>query len=431
MQVKDRAEKKIIEISIKSDYLPLWGFWEGVREIIQNAIDAGLDEVFYSEKEKALIVKDRGPGFSEIAFLIGYTTKDGINSIGQFGEGLKFGSLALVRGGYPVEIRTKNKVYTPLVVLSERFGTEVLGFEVEENAEFVNGTEVKILNVYPSEWEIIKDRILVLQPDYEPSREILTEEKYKGKVYCTGIFVHKLKRSIWGYNFNNLTINRDRDIVDEWSLKEAIGYALGRITDYEIIKEFVANLANPDVTESSAVMTKYTVPKENWPLWQKAWKEVWGENCVVETEASLRNQLEYCGYRGLKLSYTVSPAFEAIIGTDVKVVESMKKNNWRDEGPIDLRKYPILRKIAKGFPQVPIHWFSIKHKKLEIRAMVRDGRIYLNSNYKKDEPSLVACFLHELVHILFGFNDNTPEFLEGYHRVCRKAFQILSKKGRG
>jgi len=90
------------ELTMSIDYVPNWGFWEGVRELTQNWIDSkkmGYDgDVSLSQSgvlsfvNKNIII-DR----SDIA-LLGRTNKRNNDAlIGMHGDGLKTGLLALTR----------------------------------------------------------------------------------------------------------------------------------------------------------------------------------------------------------------------------------------------------------------------------------------------------------------------------------------------
>ncbi len=86
-----------IQLSIKTDYLPNWGLWEGIRELIQNGRDAEIEmdapmSVDYKFDRQTLVIKNSGAALTQEALLLGHTTKVGrSDTIGKFGEGLKLG----------------------------------------------------------------------------------------------------------------------------------------------------------------------------------------------------------------------------------------------------------------------------------------------------------------------------------------------------
>ena len=103
----------IIELTIKTDYLPGWGTYEGVRELVQNGRDAEteLNAPFsVQHRGNTLCLSNTGARMPREALLMGHTTKRGNNElIGKFGEGLKLGVLALVRAGHTVVIENRDE----------------------------------------------------------------------------------------------------------------------------------------------------------------------------------------------------------------------------------------------------------------------------------------------------------------------------------
>ena len=98
-----------VEMTLHSDYVPNWKTAEGIRELIQNARDGekeynALMSVKYRRSSGTLIVRNDNVNIPREALLIGYSTKrNNEQLIGQFGEGLNLGILALVRDGMDVD----------------------------------------------------------------------------------------------------------------------------------------------------------------------------------------------------------------------------------------------------------------------------------------------------------------------------------------
>ena len=108
-----------IPLSIEADYLPEWGAWEGIRELVQNGKDAEVQldaPLKVTHKNQTLVIENEGASMERRALLFGSTTKTGRDDlIGKFGEGLKLGMLALVRAGRPVKIRVGGEVWIPTI----------------------------------------------------------------------------------------------------------------------------------------------------------------------------------------------------------------------------------------------------------------------------------------------------------------------------
>src|ERR1700722_2115045 len=99
---EERENPVKLELSIKTNYLPSWGAYEGIRELVQNGADArvelGASFEARHRKPDTLVLENEGATLPHEALLFGHTSKAGRSDlIGKFGEGLKLGVLALVR----------------------------------------------------------------------------------------------------------------------------------------------------------------------------------------------------------------------------------------------------------------------------------------------------------------------------------------------
>ena len=97
------TKHEVAELPIMKNYIPKWKVWEGLREIVQNGIDEQTQHgnpvsISYDSFNQRMTVRNAGATLDPRAFLFGYTSKaDDEKTIGQYGEGLKLGVLALVR----------------------------------------------------------------------------------------------------------------------------------------------------------------------------------------------------------------------------------------------------------------------------------------------------------------------------------------------
>jgi hypothetical protein len=219
-----------IELTIKTSYLPNWGAYEGIRELIQNGQDAKVEfgasfDVRYRKDTGVLVVENEGCTLPHEALLFGHTTKvDRSDLIGKFGEGLKLGVLALVRAGHAVKIRSGSEVWTPKIERSEKFDADVLVFYIEKGREPKNRVQVEIGNVSEDSWDRMDDHFLFLgkvpaKAQIKTSAgTLLLGEKYKGRVYVKGIFVQNSPELHFGYDLYDAQVDRDRKMVDSYDL---------------------------------------------------------------------------------------------------------------------------------------------------------------------------------------------------------------------
>ena len=205
-----------IEISLAEDYCPSWGLWEGIRELVQNymdATDAGFPGAVEHSGNK-LVLRNAGAAMTRAQMsLFGATTKAGDdNARGQFGEGFKIGLLALLRGGKEAIIVTPHGTYIPRIVDSNMFQARVLAFE-QTDEEPNDGVSVEVIGISESEWSQFDRRFLW----DSPRDSILTERP--GDVFVRDIWVGHFPDYRLGYNFASMQTDRDRKLIDAWTLR--------------------------------------------------------------------------------------------------------------------------------------------------------------------------------------------------------------------
>lgn len=210
------------ELTIEATYLPKWGCFEGCREIIQNAKDS---EVQYSAPmtitydNGKLFVKNDGVILPKEVLLVGHTSKLGhANLIGQFGEGLKFSCIALLRLGLEIKITTGDEIWIPKIDNSNTYKAKVLVFDVYKNDTKQNAVIFEINGLVDEHWEEIQKKLLFIR-EYPKENikcahgHILLGKEYKGHIFVKGMFVSVNPDFKFGYDFNVADLDRDRRMV--------------------------------------------------------------------------------------------------------------------------------------------------------------------------------------------------------------------------
>lgn len=148
-----------ISLSLTEDYAPQWGVWEGVRELVQNWHDGCLHggapvqwvrddantfhalrsgdvvgSLTFSPAEEQLVLVNRDVGLARRVLLLGSSHKADSAAIGQFGEGMKVGTLALLREGRQVDMCTRDEHWHWCRRVDAAFGVRVLTVEVQPRA---------------------------------------------------------------------------------------------------------------------------------------------------------------------------------------------------------------------------------------------------------------------------------------------------------
>lgn len=220
----------MIELSIHEDYVPTWGAWEGLREVFQNALDEHDRgrPIKVKHKDDQLIVGNEGAELRAEHLLIGMSDKAGTGLRGRHGEGLDVGLLALVRAGFSVEIHTPTENWTPLIKRSEKYDADVLYIKTTKVKQRRGGTEFRISPVTEELYAQVKLRFLDLQalgPDDAVENSyygaVLLNPAHMGMIFVKGIYVQNDSEIVYGYNFLNVELDRDRRIVSDFNLKWA------------------------------------------------------------------------------------------------------------------------------------------------------------------------------------------------------------------
>ena len=224
-----------IALSVSSDYLPAWGPYEGLRELVQNFIDSQDDsgvkgEIRFeggSARGTVYLVNPGAKPLTREALLFGVTSKaDREDQRGQFGEGMKVGTLALVRAGRSVTIRTQQETWSASLQTSDAFGgRKVLTFDTRKRSRGADQVEVEIGPVTREEWDKIGTSFLFMQ-EVESSKShsgcVLTGADHLSLIFAKGIFVKKIEGMRYGYDLSQITLNRDRSMIDEYDVRSHV-----------------------------------------------------------------------------------------------------------------------------------------------------------------------------------------------------------------
>ena len=220
---------KQVKLSITETYVAHWSWWQGVREILQNAVDTKDYDIIFGEDNLRVI--SRGGKIPMNALLLGKTTKSSDDTtIGKFGEGMKLGFLVLKRLGAGVVVNNEGDLWSPEMVYDELFEEHVLAVNIEEGCLIAtpNTVEIGINNIPAEVIEEIKSKFAPCQ-----NRKVVIENA-RGKAYAKdgyhrncrlfvkGIFVTEVPGKFkFDYDFmpQAFVLDRDRDTASTFEVK--------------------------------------------------------------------------------------------------------------------------------------------------------------------------------------------------------------------
>lgn len=410
-----------LELSIKADYLPSWGMWHGIRELIQNARDAEFElgaPMTVESKPNALIIENDGCVLPHEALLLGHSTKVGkAELIGRFGEGLKLGILALVRSGVRVTIRSGSEVWIPKIQRSEKFKVEVLVFDITKGRKDSNRVSIELLGIDAELWEAAKWKFLFLNDEHKPSfietdsGALLTDPVHKGHVFVKGIYVHTDRRFDYGYNFKNAELDRDRQMVDRWDFmvrsRELLTAAFAKRPD--LIDGFVATLERqgPEVEGFS-----YAEPDEGLAkAVSAAFQARHGADAIPVRTLADSKDLDHLGKKGVVVGEAHAKVLSGTMQSLDAVRASLKEETLRTYGWHELSDtekknisesvdliHPLIAGLKLDVVQV------VDFRSPDILGLHGEGLVKISKKVVDDPEECLSTMVHEAAH-MGGFGD--------------------------
>lgn len=254
MNTNSEIKQETIELSISKNYVSNWGFWEAMREIIQNAIDSESDGhkafINLANNGTDLMISNEDVILPINSLVLGNSDK-GTTHIGKFGEGYKLALVVLLRLGYSVTILSGKNQWIPSFQYSSKFDTEVLCITIMENANpYLNTSDTTFIihGLTESDLDLLKDNCLLvrrclglpvgktIECEYGL---ILTDEHFAGKFYVEGLFIQDDTSFKFGYSFKNeyVDLDRDRRAINYYDLLElTTNSLLSQTEDVKIVE---------------------------------------------------------------------------------------------------------------------------------------------------------------------------------------------------
>ncbi len=411
-----------IELTIKTTYLPKWGAYEGIRELVQNGQDAKTEfgasfDVRYRKETGVLVIENEGCVLPHEALLFGHTTKtDRSDLIGKFGEGLKLGVLALVRAGHGVKIRSGSEVWTPKIERSEKFDADVLVFYIEKGREPKNRVQVEIGNVAEESWNRFDDHFLFLAKHPKNTTiktshgTLLLDERYKGRVYVKGIFVQTADL-LHGYDLLNADVDRDRKMVDSFDLghrtqgiwREAMAARPDLIDKFvEMLEGEAADVAG--VNDWNAGLLPENVKEKVAESFTKRH----GETAIPVSSLGDSQDVEHLGKKGIVCPKPLRLVVESKLGTvasnkEKLAKETLKLYGWHELDAAEKGNLERALFLINGVTPVTIADVDIADFRDEkLRGLYKDGRIQLAKKNLSDRDYTLRVLVHEVAHKLGG-----------------------------
>ena len=411
-----------IDYPLSTGYRKEWGDWEAVREIMQNAFDSD-GEVKMDFEDNTLTIQDSGNGFSLRHLLIGESEKDGVETIGKFGEGLKFALLTLLRQNRDTLVRSNGLILKP--ELHEMFGVQTMRITYKSASRPIKGTQIKVRGLEKS----YRDRFLSLSKEENfVSRPLLDQP---GKLYIKGIYVTDIE-AITGYN---LKIERENPLsgsVDSWKVNDAIEELITQTDNREYIEKLLrATRLDPKkhYNEFDCGSWRSGWVKNHKELWAEIVENVFGKKVCRSTNPIMSREAEYRGFRVIDCPANF---LKGTIDTDIEAVMMDTKDDFFEhdfESLSDKEKENIRRACyfiyTVFYKKLPLQIGDFKDSPNTLGTSL--GKKFIRLAYKivANFDQLYETLIHEFVHYEYGYMDLTPEFQEYLGRTHGRIAHFL------
>lgn len=257
----------VLTYPISPEYVKGWDSVRAAAELIANALDE--DEApTVTWSDGVLVIEDGAEhGVGEEGMVLGLSTK-GSDAIGQFGEGLKIACLVLARDPQigAVDVDTVGYRIRPAIERRSLLGghvprksagpaPEVLTFHLSASTR-TRGTRITV-ECPKRVADAARARFLQLTlPGYRRPTgpgQVLTDVP-AGRVYVGGVLVTDRKKLTLSYDLSlaeaKALQNRDRTIVEEWTLRRLIQSILAECTDLDVVERLARAALDGNLPDS-------------------------------------------------------------------------------------------------------------------------------------------------------------------------------------
>lgn len=405
-----------IELTIKTDYLPNWGAWEGIRELIQNGRDAELEhkaKLTVSRRGSALVVKNDGAVLPHEALLLGHSTKTGRADLaGQFGEGLKLGVLALVRLGHKVTIRSGSEVWSPKIARSERFDADVLLFEIVKGRKAERRVQVEVEGCDDELLNLIDSRFLFLREDRTSEVRVaggslLSGAEHRGAIFVKGIYVGHDPELRYGYDFEDADLDRDRRLLSRWdqNYRQQVIWRLAVSRRPDLVPAFGQLLADDaqdlaGIDACTASMISYDVVA----ALAADFVARHGEDAVPVGNLSESAEIGHLGKRGVVVPKGLRAVLEQKLGPLAAVQERLrsrpkKSYSWDELADGERASLERAIRLCAGVEPVSLDEIDVIDPQDEgVLGLYKAGRVQLAKKILSDRALTLRVLVHEVAH---------------------------------
>lgn len=437
-------------LPIKSTYVPDWGTWHAIRELVQNAKDEEEHRghsmrVFWDRTDAQhgiLTINNEGADMDRKALLIGHTTKAGVGLRGRFGEGLDLAMLAAVRAGHKLVIETQTERWTPEISYSDEYGASCLA--VQTRALKVRRSGVTIsMTLDEADWQLYRERFLFLAKISDdqivrvPEKgAILTQPERKGHVYVKGIYVDTLPKLECGYDLDNCELDRDRRMINVWDLQWNLGsmYSDAMARRPGVLGGDVYRMLRDDAEDTK--LMQHFITDAVADQVSASFIAEHGANAVPVTSMAESAELEHLGKRGVVVPTTLRDVVKKTTGDTASIKAALANqvtatHAWGDLLPSEqatlLSATTALDAACKGLRDATpimerLDVVSFRDVRLQGLCNLVDGRIQVARDLLADPREFLKTLVHEEAHAFSAAGDGAKGHVATIEEVWSRLY---------
>lgn len=430
-----------------------WGIVEAWREVYSNALDGALRyrsqglgalSVEYAPGSLAVRVRNEGVKLALSDLLIGRSASRSIeDAIGTFGEGLPMAMLSVARQrSFHMVITNDDERWEPELGHSDQYGTTVLRVKTRKLRKARGHLEVELGGVTPELWGEFQRMFLKLDPEYDDTQvarsvdgrnAVLLQPSMVGRIYVKGVYVCTRPNMKYGYNLD-MALNRDRKMLDEWSLKYTLATLVSECASAhpEKFGGFISAVLDGGEPFEASHMGSYSSDQYVEKLADQ-FLERHGADAFPVASMAEAQKLSFYGVRGVTVSPNVLGVLQRRFGTpEDRMVELshevVKTHSWCDLSPDEQRvmtKCAELMDACKVFPANVMERLRVVDFRSDalVGTYGDNGNVSVRRAALSSEESLLRVWVHEEAH-RFGA-DGTAEHENGISTAFAAMVQYL------
>lgn len=417
------------QLTISTGYVSDWGIWEGVREIVQNHLDAKDDghpgKISY--RNGVVRVTTEGVKLDSSVWLLGTSSKSDGGYRGHFGEGLKLGVMALVRAGCSVKIINDDESWSPKIEASEAFGSDVLTIYTYKRQKSTGRFSVEIEGVDEEMWATIQERFISLkspeQKIHTAYGDVILDPEFQGKIFVKGIYVQN-KELRYSYDFSHARTDRDRKMVEDFDIKyyaaKAWEEAMTRQPSFASTVLSMLEDESPELSDFGS----FSVSEQASELLAQVFHLKYGEAALPVSNMADSREAAHMGKNGVVVPLALVRSIKSKTG-DIETVKTefassvTKTYGWSDLSDDEKAMYEKVLGLVSPAAE------SLGHQNIETRLQIVDfndpalcgthkaGEIKLAKKMLESFEDALSTLVHEVAHDHGGDGEVGHERAEG------------------